>query len=112
MINGKKKSGIFFQLDKDILVKDNKIYNPDTCCLVPNEINSLFRTREKSSLKINGKYRVRFKQKHIKCVNSLKEKNKIENEEKEKYIKELAQKHYNLGNIKKQCYEVMMKYKI
>lgn len=31
-----------WHLDKDILVKGNKIYGPDTCCLVPQEINSLF----------------------------------------------------------------------
>ena len=28
-------------LDKDILVQDNKVYSPDTCCFVPQYINSL-----------------------------------------------------------------------
>ena len=29
-------------LDKDIIVKHNKIYSPKTCCLVPHYVNSLF----------------------------------------------------------------------
>ena len=29
-------------VDKDILFKGNKIYSPQTCCIVPNEINVLF----------------------------------------------------------------------
>jgi hypothetical protein len=37
-----------FQLDKDILIKGNKKYGPDTCCFVPNEINMLFNTQNSS----------------------------------------------------------------
>lgn len=29
-------------LDKDILVKGNKVYSPETCCIVPQTINVLF----------------------------------------------------------------------
>lgn len=32
-----------FELDKDIILINNKIYSPDTCCFVPREINSLLR---------------------------------------------------------------------
>jgi hypothetical protein len=30
-----------FQLDKDLLVKGNKVYGPDACCFVPGELNTL-----------------------------------------------------------------------
>ena len=30
-----------YHLDKDILVKGNKVYSPETCCFVPNDINAL-----------------------------------------------------------------------
>ena len=33
-------------LDKDILIKGNKIYSPETCIFVPNEINLLFVKRD------------------------------------------------------------------
>ena len=54
------------ELDKDILVKHNKIYSPETCIYVPQRINKLFTKSNKtrgdlpigvSSCK-NGKYRV------------------------------------------------------
>ncbi|MCM3616696.1 hypothetical protein M3936_03775 [Sutcliffiella horikoshii] len=34
-------------LDKDILFKGNKVYSPDTCCIIPQPINSLFVKRDK-----------------------------------------------------------------
>ena len=39
--NAKDKQGKSYQLDKDILVKGDKTYSPETCCFVPREINNL-----------------------------------------------------------------------
>jgi hypothetical protein len=36
-----------WDLDKDILVKGNKVYSPETCCFVPQEINKLFTKRQR-----------------------------------------------------------------
>lgn len=30
-----------WQLDKDILIQDNKVYGPDTCCFVPRQLNAM-----------------------------------------------------------------------
>lgn len=38
--------GEIIEIDKDILVKGNKVYSPNTCCFVPKEINMLFTKRD------------------------------------------------------------------
>jgi len=48
-------------LDKDILIKGNKIYSPNTCCFVPQYINVLFtkcdKTRGDLPLGVTQKYK-------------------------------------------------------
>ncbi len=43
-------------LDKDILIKGNKVYSSETCCLVPKQINTLFtykqRERDENTLPV------------------------------------------------------------
>ena len=39
-------NGSRWAIDKDILVKGNKVYSPDVCCLIPQNVNCLFLKRE------------------------------------------------------------------
>lgn len=41
-----------YHLDKDVLVKGNKVYSPETCCLIPQDINALIN----KNLKSRGEY--------------------------------------------------------
>lgn len=50
--NNKWDDNIKFQVDKDIIYKNNKIYSPKTCVLVDNVINCLFTKRQND----RGKY--------------------------------------------------------
>lgn len=120
-------NGRLWAIDKDILVKGNKIYSPETCCLVPQSVNSLF------SYSKHGKYTnglpvgvtLHGKMFRARCCNPFT--NKIENIKdchipelafqeykkiKEKYIKQVAQLEYSKGNIVRKCYEAMMKYEV
>lgn len=124
-INGDK-----WCLDKDILVKGNKIYSPETCCLVPNRVNVLF-TKSNANRgecpigvhKYKDKYRANisvFNQDTNKKVNKhLGYYDDVESgfyfgykPEKERIIKQVAQEEYNNGNITEECYNAMMNYEV
>lgn len=44
-IKNNEHYGLGYHLDKDVLVKGNKIYSPETSCLIPKEINKLLNDR-------------------------------------------------------------------
>ncbi|CAH9014585.1 putative homing endonuclease HNH [Vibrio phage 496E54-1] len=60
-------SGIQFELDKDLLVKGNKVYSESTCCLIPKEVNMTLVKGDKhrgssligTSLTKKGRFRAR-----------------------------------------------------
>lgn len=113
-----------YELDKDILIKGNKMYSPLTCCFVPKRINTLFINNKKNrgeyliGVYHRGKKFQSYLQKcckkpyyigtfysEIEAFNSYKI-------EKEKYIKEIANKYYNENKINKIVYDAMYNYKI
>lgn len=107
-----------FHLDKDILFKGNKIYSPETCAFVPQEINSLFTNR--------GNYRGIFPigvlkrgEKFRSCVSSIGQLGTFDTPEeafqayktaKERHIKEVAEKWKD--KITEQTYQALINYKV
>ena len=74
-----------FQLDKDLLIEGSKIYSPETCCFVPNEINCFFSTGAGGNESISrgvrkvssGKYQSRLGSKHLGTYNTEDEAKKV-----------------------------------
>jgi hypothetical protein len=119
-----------FALDKDILIKGNKVYGPDTCCLVPTYVNSLFATTAKRSngdnnIPLGVVYQTKCTNKHYRAeikqgehmiysqsYETPQEAFQAYKQHKEAYIKQVAQEEYNKGTISKKCYEAMMKWEV
>lgn len=96
-------------LDKDIILKNNTIYSPTTCCFVPASINKIFIKREKAknfklplglyqiNLKNKIKYNARVKKynkyNNLGCFDTIEDAFYAYKIEKEKYIKEIADKY-------------------
>ena len=116
-------NGDLWAIDKDIIVKGNKVYSPETCCLVPPNINSLFikcnavRGNLPIAVQRHGKkYRAcftLFNKYTILPVKDTKEKAFLDYKIiKENAIRQVAQEEYNNGIITKECYNAMMKYEV
>ena len=119
-------NGNRWTIDKDILIKGNKIYSPNTCCLVPENVNTLF--TKCNAIRGNLPIGVR------KCGNKFQAicMNHFTNKQryigsystpteafysgykpyKENLIKQVAKEEYSKGNITKMCYDAMMNYEV
>lgn len=110
-----------WELDKDILIKGNKHYSPETCCFVPKEINSLFTKRQNH----RGQYPIGVKKNCKKFSASCMIDNKdtplgtrstpeeafyLYKPAKEKEIKRIADKWR--GQITEKCYQAMYNYQV
>ena len=111
-----------YEIDKDILVKGNKVYSPETCCFVPPEINKAVMTKfnkAKESVGVwcrNGKFEAYVHshgKTHFLGTYTMREDafTAYKNVKKQ-YIKELAEKYFQEGKITKKVYDALMKYEI
>lgn len=109
-----------WHLDKDIIIKGNKVYSPNTCCLVPIYINSIFTKNnvKRGNLPIGVSLKTGTNKYVTACYGVYKESDTPEEtfqaykNAKESYIKQIAQEEYSKGNITKRCYEAMMNYEV
>lgn len=112
-------------LDKDILIKGNKVYSPNTCCFVPNEINTLLLESNNSRKPngIKGVYKTKVntfiagysngkeKRVYLGSFKTLKEAKLAYSTFKEKRVKSIAQEYFDKGKITLKVYKALMNYK-
>lgn len=109
-----------YELDKDILIKGNKLYSPETCCFVPKELNRIFETKPKKikgntlpegvmwdssrGLYISVLNRFNKKRLYIGRFISVEEASIKYQKAKNQYLSELAEEYYKNGKINKRVY--------
>jgi hypothetical protein len=115
--------GQVMNLDKDIMVRGNKEYGPETCIFVPQEINLLFTKSDAT----RGEYPVGVyyhtgkkkyvaqcntykKRKHIGYYNSVQDAFLAYKDFKEAYVKKVANDY--IEDIPYSLYEAMMEYTV
>lgn len=113
--------GLGYELDKDLLFSGNTIYSPETCCLVPRELNtcllysknrsdnglpmgvSKFRDMYKASISIDGKTRL------IGKFSTIRQASDAYNEAKQQNIRRLAYKY--MGKIEPKVFDSLINWK-
>ena len=112
-----------YHLDKDILIKGNKIYSPNTCCFVPQEINKLFTKTDKfrgntpiGVQKVGDRFYSRLKiRKHLVSLGYYKTAEDAfirYKAAKENYIKEIANEYKEKRLISDIVYNALMRYEV
>lgn len=111
-----------YQLDKDLLVKGNKVYSPETCAFIPKEINFLLGKKSRrgdycigvSLFKRDMNYKaqivVKGKTHHIGYFDTEEDAFHAYKEAKERNIKDMAEEYKSM--IDTRVYEAMLLYTV
>ena len=121
--NTKDESGRSYHLDKDILSCGSKVYSPETCCFVPQDLNSLLLTRGKcrgdhpigvqrissgkfvSQIRKNGGKTV-----HLGTFSTPEEAFQAYKKAKEAYVKEVVERWK--GRVDSKVYKALLNYEV
>ena len=109
-----------YALDKDILVKGNRVYSPQNCCFVPPSLNSMMsrgshKQREYPIGVIkckSGRYRASYQQKSLGMFDTPEEAFCAYKAEKETNIKKIAASLFEKGEITHKVYDALMRYEV
>lgn len=113
-----------YALDKDILIKGNKVYSPETCCFIPSEINLLIQDNKGrrspyakgvSIDKRDGGYNAVFwdgVKKTSRRANTIKDAFSLYKQSKELHIKRVAIKYFQEGKITQKVYQALIDYDV
>lgn len=121
-----------YQLDKDILVKGNKVYSPETCCFVPQEINNLIENRDQDrgdypvgvSLNKTCKHSVSFRArcsvleggkrlyKSLGCFDTKEKAFEAYKVAKEKNVRSVISEYYKDGKVSEKVYMALINYTV
>lgn len=106
-----------WQIDKDILFKNNKIYSRETCVFVPEKINKIFVSRKSlrgdwpvGVTKAGTRFRASLNNMFIGTYESPEEAFNVYKIHKESHIKHMAQKWEHLLSV--EAFNGLMNYKI
>lgn len=113
-----------YHLDKDLLLKGNKVYSPETCCFLPHEINQTLSRKGKNKndelprgvYQHGNHYEVVMskygKTIYIGSTPTIEEAFFLYKEEREKYIHTLADSYYRDKKITEKVYNALKNYTI
>jgi len=109
-----------FEIDKDLLSKDSKLYSKDTCVFIPRSINSFLAKSGRSNPCITetpvGNFSVQVNDslsdglRYVGTFESLEEAIEARNKHKDSIRKSLVNHHYSLGDIDERTYKAILEY--